>query len=112
MPDESDRRQARRFIMTLPMRVLRRGAHSSELHAQTRDISYRGLYFLTETRLEPDHEIEFVITLPRLMEQSSDVDIHCFGQIVRVEPSPNGQLGVAAKIERYEFMPVPSASAA
>lgn len=110
MPDESDRRHARRFIMTLPMRVLRRGAHSSELRAQTRDISYRGLYFLTPTRFELDGEIEFVITLPRQIAQSSDVDIHCHGQVVRVESGPNGQVGVAAKIERYEFIPLPGAS--
>jgi hypothetical protein len=112
MPDESDRRHARRFIMTLPLRVLRRGVHHSELHAQTRDISYRGLYFLTDTRFEPNREIEFVITLPRQVAQSSDVDIHCHGQVLRVESGPNGQIGVAARIERYEFMPVSGASAA
>jgi hypothetical protein len=112
MTDESDRRQARRFVMRLPLRVLAQNSHNSELQAQTRDISYQGLYFLTEARLEPEHEIEFVITLPRQIPQSGEVDIHCHGQIVRVEPGPDGQVGIAAKIERYEFMPVPAASAA
>ena len=42
MPDGADRREARRFLMSLPMRVLPREAHKKELHANTRDVSYRG----------------------------------------------------------------------
>jgi hypothetical protein len=33
------------------------------------------------------------------------VDILCRGQVVRVESGPNGRAGIAAKIERYEFVP-------
>jgi len=32
------------------------------------------------------------------------VHIRCFGQIVRVEPI-NERRGIAARIERYEFLP-------
>ena len=48
MPDGADRREARRFNMTLPMKVLSLDSNSSELKAYTRDVSYRGLYFLSE----------------------------------------------------------------
>ncbi len=41
MGDLSDRREARRFVMTLPVRVLARDASGSELKAHTRDVSYR-----------------------------------------------------------------------
>jgi len=51
MGDLSDRREARRFVMTLPVRVLARDASGSELKAHTRDVSYRGLYFLTEAQV-------------------------------------------------------------
>jgi hypothetical protein len=106
MSDGADRREARRFTMNLPMRVLPLEAHGRELRANTRDVSYRGLYFLADAKFEIGGEIEFVITLPRQITQSGDVNIRCQGQIVRVEPSENGRVGIAAKIARYEFMPV------
>ena len=104
MGDGSERREARRFTMTLPMRVLSREANGPELIANTRDVSYRGLYFLTEAKFEIGSTIEFVITLPEQITQSGDVNIRCQGQIVRVEPTQNGRMGIAAKIDRYEFL--------
>jgi hypothetical protein len=111
MPDGADRREARRFLMRLPMRVLPREVHNKELRANTRDVSYRGLYFLAEAKFEVGSQIDFVLTLPQKVPQSGEVDIRCFGKVVRVEIGTNGTTGVAAKIERYEFLPV-SASAA
>ncbi len=111
MPDGADRREARRFSMSLPMRVLVREAHSNELRANTRDVSYRGLYFLSETKFEVGSQIDFVLTLPQKVSSSGEVDIRCRGQVVRVDAASNGRVGVAAKIERYEFLPA-SATAA
>jgi hypothetical protein len=111
MSDGADRREARRFNMTLPLRVLPHESHGHELSAQTRDVSYRGLYFLAEANFDIGSEIEFVITLPERVTQSNDVNIRCLGQIVRVEPTSNGRLGIAAKIERYEFMPATATAA-
>ncbi|MFI5094246.1 MAG: PilZ domain-containing protein [Candidatus Acidiferrum sp.] len=105
MSDGADRREARRFNMTLPLRVLSHEPQGHALTAQTRDVSYRGLYFLAESNFDIGSEIEFVITLPEHVTQSNDVNIRCLGQIVRVEHTSNGRLGIAAKIERYEFMP-------
>jgi PilZ domain len=104
MPDGADRREARRFNMTLPMRLLPNDSNSPELPAQTRDVSYRGLYFLAEAQFKLGSSIEFVITLPEQVTRSSDVNIHCHGRVVRVEPTQNGRMGIAAKIDRYEFL--------
>jgi hypothetical protein len=104
MADGSERREARRFNMSLPMRVLPRDRHDSELSGQTRDVSYRGLYFLSESSFEPGAQIDFVLTLPQQVSGAGDVSIRCQGQIVRVEPSDNGRIGIAAKIQRYEFV--------
>lgn len=97
--------------MNLPMRVLSREAKGRELNAQTRDLSYRGLYFLAEADFEVGNEIEFVITLPQQVTQSGDVHIRCQGKIVRVEPSETGRVGIAAKIARYEFIPAAATAA-
>jgi hypothetical protein len=110
MADGADRREARRFTMTLPMRVLPREAQGGELSVHTRDVSYRGLYFLSEAKFDIGSEIEFVITLPQQVTQSGDVNIRCQGQIVRVEPTENGRMGIAAKIERYEFLAAATAA--
>jgi len=111
MGDLSDRREARRFTMTLPVRVLAHEANSPELKAHTRDVSYRGLYFLSEARFENGSEIDFILTLPQQMISAGDVNIRCHGRVVRVESAENGQMGVAARIERYEFVPARASAA-
>jgi PilZ domain len=111
MGDLSDRREARRFVMTLPVRVLAHDANSPELKAHTRDVSYRGLYFLSEGRYEHGSEIDFILTLPQQMISAGDVNIRCHGKVVRVESTDNGKVGIAAQIDRYEFVPMRASAA-
>jgi hypothetical protein len=111
MSDGAERREARRFTMSLPMRVLPREAKGHEVDGSTRDVSYRGLYFLADADFKIGNEIEFVIILPQQVTQSGDVNIRCLGSVVRIEPTGNGQVGVAAKIARYEFMPAAATAA-
>lgn len=104
-----ERRASRRFSMALPLTVRSEAPEGLlEQSARTRDVSFRGLYFLTDTIYEPGSRIEFVLTLPKEITQAGDVRIRCYGQIVRVEPHEEGQ-GVAARIERYDFLPGGSA---
>ncbi|HVM74764.1 MAG TPA: PilZ domain-containing protein [Candidatus Saccharimonadales bacterium] len=111
MGDLSDRREARRFVMTLPVRVLAHDANSPELKAHTRDVSYRGLYFLADASFTDGSEIDFIITLPHQMIAAGDVNIRCHGQVVRVESTDNGKVGIAARIDRYEFIPIRASAA-
>jgi len=111
MADLSDRREARRFVMTLPVRVLARESSGAELKAHTRDVSYRGLYFLADASFEKGSEIDFVLTLPQQVISAGDVNIRCHGRVVRVEASDNGKMGIAAKIEKYEFVPLRASAA-
>jgi hypothetical protein len=99
-----ERRSSRRFTMTLPLTVRQSGTDSSERQGQTRDVSFRGLYFLSDAEFEPGSSIEFILTLPREITLAGDVHIRCYAEIVRVEPH-NGRRGVAARIDRYEFLP-------
>jgi hypothetical protein len=111
MGDLSDRREARRFAMNLPVRVLAQDASGGELKANTRDVSYRGLYFLSDARFESGSEIDFILTLPQQIISAGDVNIRCHGRVVRVESNENGRTGIAAKIEKYEFIPVRASAA-
>lgn len=90
--------------MTLPLTVRSSDASGSDCQGQTRDVSFRGLYFLVEADFAPGSAIEFILTLPREITMAGDVHIRCFAEIVRVE-AHDGRRGVAARIDRYEFLP-------
>jgi hypothetical protein len=105
MDNVVERRAARRFSMALPLKV-RLSAESgiAEKTGETRDVSFRGLYFTIEASVETGSSIEFVLTLPQQITLAGDVHIRCYGRVLRVEPR-NGRRGVAAQIDRYEFLP-------
>jgi hypothetical protein len=90
--------------MALPLTVRSDERGGNERQGQTRDVSFRGLYFLIEEDFAPGSPIEFILTLPREITMAGDVHIRCFAQIVRVE-SNKERRGVAARIDRYEFLP-------
>jgi hypothetical protein len=106
MDNVVERRAARRFSMMLPLKVrFTAGDNVTEKEGETRDVSFRGLYFMIEP-VTPDagSSIEFVLTLPQQITLAGDVHIRCYARVLRVEPH-NGRRGVAARIERYEFLP-------
>src|SRR5260370_16745524 len=105
MADASDRRHAPRFLMSLPMRVLAPEAQSEQLRASTRDVSYRGLYFLSETKFEVGSQIDFVLTLPQKVASSGEVDIRCCGQVVRVDAGATAPVGAPPKTQPSPFLP-------
>ncbi len=105
MADPTERRSSRRFTMALPLALRFPGSSGPvEKRAETRDVSFRGLYFWIDEELEAGVPIEFVLTLPKEITMTRDVNIHCFGRITRVETHRQTR-GVAARIERYEFLP-------
>src|ERR1700728_954249 len=105
MENGVERRAARRFSMMLPLKVRFSAENGiSEKSGETRDVSFRGLYFLIEANLESGSSIEFVLTLPQQITLAGDVHIRCYARVLRVD-TQNGRNGVAAQIERYEFLP-------
>jgi hypothetical protein len=79
-------------------------AVTAERRARTRDVSFRGLYFLSDEAFQVGSPIELVLTLPKEITMAGDVHIRCFARVVRVEDRDEAK-GVAARIERYEFLP-------
>ena len=91
--------------MMLPVRLrYPDGAGFREKQGETRDVSYRGLFFFTDADPATGSSIEFVLTLPQQITRAGDVHIRCYGRVLRVE-SHNGRHGVAARIDRHEFLP-------
>jgi len=92
--------------MTLPLKVFL-GAEQSRIEhqAQTRDVSFRGLYFTIEADIHAGSTLEFILTLPREITMAGDVHIRCSAAVIRVDDF-EGHRGIAARIERFEFLPV------
>ena len=104
-PETTDRRNAHRFKLALPLLVrFTRNGSVEEKIAHTRDVSFRGLYFMMEAPPEKGASIEVVLTLPQQITLAGEVRIRCFANILRVEERDNA-IGVAASIDRYEFLP-------
>lgn len=104
---QQEQRATRRFALRLPVSV-RFSESGPEKSAQTRDVSARGICFYLDQPVAHGSEIEFTLTLPPEITLTDSIRVHCRGKVVRVEPdSATGKVGVAAIIERYEFLAEP-----
>lgn len=102
----SDKRRARRFPMTLPVVVKVEEETEEQKPVQTYNVSSSGVYFEFASPLDVGTPLEFVLTLPEQITKGNAVRIKCVGKVVRVDhgKAEGGSLGVAATIERYEFL--------
>lgn len=103
-----DRRAARRYGLTIPVRFERTPRTDlDESEGQTREISRSGLYFTAEAAPEPGSMVTLTLTLPRELTGGEGILVEVVAKIVRVEPAQvtaDGRIGVAARIERYEIV--------
>ena len=99
----SDKRRARRFPMTLPVMVRAEETSKEEALTQTINISSTGVYFEFGSDVGVGSSLEFVLTLPEQITRGGPVQIKCVGKVIRVDRG-GGTVGVAATIERYEFL--------
>jgi hypothetical protein len=103
----TEKRRARRFAMRLPVAV-RGEAEHAEQRVETRDVSSSGIFFEFAAPIAVGIPVEFLLTLPEPITKGSPVRIRCMGKVVRVEQGVQGEthdhVGVAATIERYEFV--------
>jgi hypothetical protein len=107
MQTGTERRASPRFMMSLPVQVqYESDAMRIEHRTVTRDVSFRGLYFLADASFRAGSPIEFILTLPKEITMAGDVHIRCHAHVVRVEEHDVAR-GVAAHIDRYEFLPGP-----
>ncbi len=92
--------------MTLPVAVKVEELAGEENLVHTRNVSSSGVYFEFSSPIDIGTPLEFVLTLPEQITKVSAVWIKCVGKVVRVDRSSADaeSIGVAATIERYEFL--------
>ncbi len=102
----SEKRGARRFDISLPVKVRRAASEStdSEESTSTRNVSASGVYLSLPEKVELGSELEWEMTLSSPLSPG-EIRILCRGKIIRVEPpDANGRVGVAASLQSYEFL--------
>ena len=101
----TERRSARRFEIQLPLIVCWTSGYAvGEAVTDSKDVSSRGIYFLSPKDIKHGSPIEIVMTLPHEITRVGPVKVRCLGRIQRIELRPGRKVGVAAAIERYEFL--------
>lgn len=102
-------RGARRYGLSLPVAIHDSGGNTFAWETgTTRDISARGVYFLTESNLIAGREVNLTITIPAEITKAADVFLKIMGKVVRVKNSveyDSRKIGVAVTIDRYELVP-------
>jgi hypothetical protein len=99
-----EQRRSQRYQLTLPITLVRGSRGDINRIAETRNVSSIGVYFVVSGPMEPGSLLEFVITLPEDISLAGPVRLLCKGKVTRVEPHEESLYGVAATIERYEFL--------
>ena len=101
---KKEKRSARRFELALPVILTAEDPGESPRTVHTRDISSAGVLLHYDEDVHPGMAMELVVTLPEFMTQATPVRLRCMGRVVRVDRGRRNRMGVAAKIERHEFM--------
>jgi hypothetical protein len=104
MASNPERRKLARLRLEVLLRILLPGA-TQAAHAETRNLSARGIFFHTRAQVEPGQSLECVLILPeKLTQAAAPMLVGCKGKVVRVNRDlPDETIGVAVEISSYDF---------
>jgi hypothetical protein len=99
-----EQRKHRRYPIRLPLRVLRRGSIPFFARGETRNLSSRGVLFVSDQEIEVGERIEFAISWPAGNRHAEPLDLYCLGKVLRISTAPDVQgYAIAVTLERYAF---------
>jgi PilZ domain-containing protein len=102
----TERRSRKRYPLKLPVSVRPSGVSvAGEILTECRDVSSQGVYFFHEAPLSGGASLEIMLTLPAEITRGDPVRVRCEAIVQRTETLGEGRVGIAAKIERYRFLP-------
>jgi hypothetical protein len=100
---QPEKRSTRRFSLELPITVKSSDNVKTELAAQTRDVSSRGVFMYVNSEIAEGAPLEFVMTLPAEVTLAEPIRVRCNGRVLRVQKTDRLQ-GIAVSIEKYDFV--------
>jgi hypothetical protein len=98
----SDRRSGQRMPVRVPVKVRHEGGEQQGL---TRDLSSSGIFLYSESGVKAGSKLELVIMLPPGLGFGSGGWTVCQASVVRVEESDGKGIGIAATLDRIEWLP-------
>jgi len=95
LAEASNRRQERRYVVEVPVRVSRRGSDGQtlELQGMAQDMSRTGIYFVVPSEVSGDQPLELELVIPDDITHRGDMAFRFVAEPVRQEEM-NGALGV------------------
>jgi hypothetical protein len=96
-----ERRNQQRILCATPA-TLTTGKHT--IAASLKDISRRGLFFITDAFVGAGCDVSIVFVLPAGLGLPVTGMVCCSGRVVRVS-SCSGQFGIAMEIEGMAYLP-------
>jgi len=115
-PLRLERRVGQRFPFLIPV-SLRQPADCTASVGFTQDLSSRGVFFFCDASLAVGSLIELTLRMPSEITLGESMPVRCKGRVLRivrpVAPSviapaastAEGKVGVAARLEEYEYLP-------
>jgi hypothetical protein len=122
-PVRVERRVGQRFPYLLSV-SLREPATSLEGAGFTQDLSSRGAFLFTDLPLTEGSDIELTLRMPSEITLGESMPVRCRGRVLRIIRPVNGKdgvpgavqaeskIGVAVRLESYEYLPTSSESSA
>jgi len=104
----TERRNRKRYALRLPLSVRPSEVLAGdEVLTECTNVSSRGVYFFLRqpVGMDPGSRLELMLTLPSEITRDEPVRVRCEARIQRKETAEEGRVGIAAKIERYRFLP-------
>jgi hypothetical protein len=103
-----ERRKARRYEVSLPVQLCMSHERPAEFHmAQVRDISRSGIFFHSSLLTTPGTVMELTFALPGDRDRRTSVLVRASAKVLRVSRVENDATpvyGVAATIDRLDFV--------
>lgn len=99
-----DRRFAQRHDIKTALRVRVWKSGLPEERAESQNLSQRGIFFLTNSRLAEGEVVEILLKMPEEISGEPTNEWLCTGHVVRVEPAalPRDKFGVGVHFYCYE----------
>ena len=80
------------------------GSEQHKAHTVTQDVSSGGVYFFLPEAIPSGTPVEVEMTLPTQITLGAPVRVRCQGRIKRCVQKPGESAGMAAMLEKYEFL--------
>ena len=93
--NQDEKRASQRIRVEVPVYI-------GQEEAVTRDISWAGIYFLTDQAFAEGGGLNFSLDLTYTMP-GKPIKLDCQGEVIRVEQH-NGKFGIAAKINNFQYI--------